>query len=62
MSKSLGLLLNALAASSLMAQNFGEITGNVTDATGAVMPGVVVTVISPATNQVRTATTNEAGV
>ncbi|MBI3693626.1 MAG: carboxypeptidase regulatory-like domain-containing protein [Acidobacteria bacterium] len=45
----------------LGAQNFGEITGTVTDSTGAVITGAGVTVISTATNQVRRATTNETG-
>src|SRR5436190_1241446 len=62
MAKLFVLLLFALVAPSLLAQNFGEITGAVTDGTGAVMPGVVVTVINPATNQMRSATTNEAGI
>src|SRR5438552_12497417 len=45
----------------LGAQNFAEITGTVSDATGAVMAGAAVTAISAATNQVRRATTNETG-
>ncbi|HYZ83417.1 MAG TPA: TonB-dependent receptor [Bryobacteraceae bacterium] len=61
MSRHLALLALAFATP-LLAQNFGEITGVVTDGSGAVMPGVVVTIVSTATNQVRTATTNESGV
>jgi len=61
MLKQFGVLLSVLAAPWLLAQNFGEITGTVSDASGAVMFGVKVTVISRTTNQVRTATTNETG-
>src|SRR5450631_290744 len=43
-------------------QQFGEISGTTTDATGAVMPGAVVTVANTATQQVRTATSNGSGV
>src|SRR5262245_36517359 len=39
----------------------GEITGVVDDPTGAVVPGVEVTLTNPATNAVRSAITNEAG-
>jgi hypothetical protein len=45
----------------LLAQSFGEITGTVTDATGAIMAGANVTAQSVSTNQVRRASTNEAG-
>src|SRR5882762_3919779 len=54
------ILLMALALP-LGAQNFAEITGAVSDATGAVMAGAAVTAISASTNQVRRATTNETG-
>src|SRR5437867_5997114 len=57
----LGLLIIALAAPPLSAQNFGEITGAVSDSTGAVITGAAVTVMSTATNQVRRVTTNETG-
>jgi len=50
-----------IAAVPLGAQNFGEITGTVTDATGAVVSGAAVTVTSATTNQVRRAVTNETG-
>ncbi|HYM13161.1 MAG TPA: carboxypeptidase-like regulatory domain-containing protein [Bryobacterales bacterium] len=40
----------------------GEITGTVTDATGAVVGGAAVTLTNPATNTQRTVTTNTAGV
>src|SRR5262249_36212469 len=39
----------------------GEISGVVGDQTGAVVPGGSITLINPATNAVRTALTNEAG-
>src|SRR5262245_5993027 len=45
----------------LAAQNFGEITGTVTDSSGAVVSGVAVTISNTATNQVRHVTTNETG-
>ncbi len=40
---------------------FGTIVGNVTDETGAVIPGVTVTVTNEGTGAVRTMTTNELG-
>src|SRR5512143_3630410 len=39
----------------------GDITGTVTDTTGAVLPGVVVNAVCPETNFTRTATTDERG-
>ena len=39
----------------------GDISGVVDDPSGAVVPGVTVTLTNPATNAVRTALTNEAG-
>src|SRR5262249_26059264 len=42
-------------------QTFGEITGEVTDSSGAVIVGATVTVINPQTNLTRTAVTNSAG-
>src|SRR6478672_8429236 len=57
-----GILIFLIAlALPLSAQNFAEITGAVSDATGAVMSGAAVTAISATTNQVRRATTNETG-
>ncbi len=55
------LILSALAVLPLAAQNFGEITGAVSDSTGAVIANAEVTVTNPATNQVRRANTNQTG-
>ncbi len=55
------LLFIALAALPLAAQNFGEITGTVSDSTGAVVGGAMVTVINTANNQVRRVATNDTG-
>src|SRR5262245_21355059 len=54
-------LLMGTAVLPLGAQNFGEITGAVTDSTGAIIAGAAVTVTNAATNQVRRDTTNETG-
>src|SRR5215831_20961925 len=43
------------------AQTLGTITGEVKDSTGAVVPGVTVTVTDKATNATRTTTTNAVG-
>ena len=53
--------LAALAISPCSGQTFGQITGVVTDATGAVVVGATVTVTNPETSLTRTATTNDAG-
>src|SRR5262245_49392571 len=55
------LLLMLAPASPLGAQSFAEITGAVSDATGAMMAGAIVTTTNLSTNQVRTTTTNETG-
>jgi carboxypeptidase family protein len=44
-----------------VAQTLGTITGEVRDATGAVLPGATVTVINKATNATRTTTSNAVG-
>ena len=54
-----GLL--ALAGSLAFAQTFGEITGTITDSSGAVIPGAQVTVTNVDTGATRTVQTNEAG-
>jgi hypothetical protein len=43
------------------AQTMGSITGEVRDSTGAVIPGVTVTVVNQATNATRTTATNAVG-
>src|SRR5499427_307747 len=45
----------------VFAQTLGTITGEVKDSTGAVIPGVVVTVTNKATNATRTTTSNAVG-
>jgi len=56
------LLVSAfLGAGILHAQNFAEITGSVSDSSGAVMAGAAFTVQNTDTNQIRTATTNDTG-
>src|SRR5687768_6210065 len=52
------LLASTLPAS---AQTFGQITGQVTDASGAILVGASVTVTNTQTNEVREAQTNTAG-
>ena len=54
----LGLTLPMGIAS---AQTFGEITGEVKDQSGAVVPGIPVTVTNTGTNASRTTNTNDAG-
>lgn len=56
------LLALLLASAPLIAQTYGEITGLVTDPTGAVIPGARVTVTNVATKQTRTVQTSDAGV
>ncbi len=57
-----GLCVTAVVfASSSLAQNFGEITGTVTDQSGAIVVGSVITITSTTTNQTRRVETNENG-
>ena len=53
--------LLALSAWPLWVQTFGEITGTVTDATGAVVVGASITVTNVSTNQIRRLETNRTG-
>ena len=54
-------IFSALWVVPLAAQNFGEITGAVSDSSGAIIAGASVAVIHTATNQVRRTTTNDTG-
>lgn len=56
------LIVTSFSASGLHAQTFGEITGRVTDPTGAVMSGASLTLTNLNTNGVRQAAATEAGV
>jgi hypothetical protein len=54
--------LDALSAGAMAAKTAGAtLTGTVTDRTGAVIPGVTITVTDPATNLSRTLTTDASG-
>ena len=55
------LLAMALCALPAMAQNFGEITGTISDSTAASMAGALVTVTNTATSQSRQVSTNDTG-
>ena len=67
MKRMLGILLAAvgfgmLATASAAQVSSGQISGRITDGTGAVLPGVTVTVTQTDTRLVRTAVTDELGV
>src|SRR5947209_3127673 len=51
----------AVSSSALAQKTTGDITGSITDSTGAVLPGVVITAVCPATNLTRTATSDAQG-
>ena len=55
-------LLTLIAVPGVNAQQFGEIRGTVTDATGASIVEASVTLTNVATQQVRAAVTNESGI
>ena len=57
----LGALFLALSVTCLRAQDVSSITGIVTDSTGAVVPGVRIVLVNPATGLALTAVTNEVG-
>jgi len=54
------VLLLAFCSTAAHAQS-GEITGTVTDATGAIIPKAIVTLVDPSTGQARTSATNGSG-
>ena len=59
----LAALVLIVSASSAWAQSqTGEIFGKVTDTSGAVLPGVTVTLTGPSLLQPQTATTSETGI
>lgn len=58
---SLCLLYLALCGGFAWAQTFGDISGEVTDRSGSVIPGATVTLTNLATGATRTTTTNDAG-
>jgi hypothetical protein len=51
----------ALVGTQVQAQQTGEITGTITDVTGAVVAGATVTITNNATQQVRSAASNDSG-
>ena len=55
------LLFAALPASAQVSATTGSINGKVTDESGAVLPGVTVTVASPSMQGIRTAVTDDSG-
>jgi hypothetical protein len=55
------LLLLALSAVSVFGQTFGEITGRLSDQSGAAVPGATMTLINTATNANRTTITTSEG-
>src|ERR1043166_5399945 len=55
------LFVAILVSAMVLAQDAGSINGTVTDSSGAVIPGVTVTVTSPALQGVQTFVTNEQG-
>ena len=60
-SMTLGLLLLLSAAQLLAQQNRGTLTGTVTDASGAVIPGVAITIQNVETNATYEAVSNQSG-
>jgi len=56
------LFVLLLGTVSVLAQTQAVISGVIRDGSGAVIPGATITVTNPATNFVRSAVSNEAGV
>ena len=61
MSRMLLLILSCLAGGAAFSQTLGTITGEVTDASGAVVPGAMVTIRNVGTNALRKVATNAEG-
>ena len=57
----IGLLISAVTCTSVWAQSTAQVSGTIKDQTGAVLPGVEVTVTQSETGLVRTAVTDETG-
>src|ERR1041385_1596954 len=55
------ILVLAVIPQAAWSQGTTSLSGNVTDTTGAVIPGAEITLTNPATNATRTTTTNEIG-
>src|ERR1022692_2617048 len=55
------LLLAAICSTSLLGQTVGEITGEVTDPSGSVLVGAMVTTLNPSTGATRQTTTSASG-
>src|SRR5437763_15323309 len=54
-------MLAVLSAVSLFARTFGEVTGHISDATGAAIPGAKILLTNTATNAVRETITTDSG-
>src|SRR4051812_37023386 len=54
-------MLAVLSTMSLFAQTFGEVTGHITDATGAAVPAAKIYLTNTATNAVRETLTTDSG-
>jgi len=59
--RAIALALVGVAALPVAAQNYGEISGTVTDSTGALVAGATITVANTATNAGRQVQTNNSG-
>lgn len=54
-------ILVVLSASPLLAQTYGEVTGHISDPSGAAIPGAKITLTNTATNAARTALSTDSG-